>query len=135
MEMNKESKDFNLQSLSAVENRLGKTIVGIKDTVKIEIENTLGSRLTNIEKNWLTLKTLNNFKLINTKRFVHKLGILCMKTMICKRKKKSWPLASSSLRRKTISVLKRLMTLSGMVGEKCSSFVVFHVMIRKIVNK
>ena len=79
--MNKESKDFISQRLSAVQNRLGKTIVGIQDTVKTELENTLGSRLTNIEKNWLTLKILNNFKLISTKLFGGKLGILYLRTL------------------------------------------------------
>ena len=38
MEMNKEIKDFILQSLSAVENRLGKTIAGFcKNTYKTQM--------------------------------------------------------------------------------------------------
>ena len=89
MEMNKEIKDFILQSLSAVENRLGKTIAGIQDTVKKEIENTLGSRLTNIEKKLVDIENSQQFQADQYKTFRTQVGNLMRENIELKKENES----------------------------------------------
>ena len=89
MEMNKEIKDFISQSLSAVENRLGKTIAGIQDTVKTEIENTLGSRLTNIEKKLVDIENSQQFQADQYETFRTQVGNLMRENIELKKENES----------------------------------------------
>ena len=55
---------------------LWKTIVGIKDTVKTKIENTLGSRLTKIEKKLVDIENSQQFQADQYKTFRTQVGNL-----------------------------------------------------------
>ena len=116
-----------------MENRLGKTIAGIQDTVKTEIENTLGSRLTNIEKKLVDIENSQQFQAEQYETFRTQVGNLMHENIELKKENESLASRIIKLEKKDDQRAKT-MTLSSMVGEKCSSLVVFRAMIRKIVK-
>eukprot|EP00794_Sanderia_malayensis_P020917 gene20917-22971_t len=76
MAINEEVKQFILQSLNAVESRLNNTIGEIEQTVKIEIDNTLRSRLASIEEKWEEIEHSQQFHANQYETFRNQVGNL-----------------------------------------------------------
>ncbi len=74
--MDKETKKFILESLDAVETRLGKNIAAIKESVKSDIVNSLGSRLTGIEKKLADIEHAQQFQADQYESFRKQIGTL-----------------------------------------------------------